>query len=71
MGHRRIDEGEREAVMVAFLAAHDGCPPEDVELHEGPWAVVCVCNNCFDLRTYEVADIGREAPNVHGEPSGP
>ena len=57
--------------MVAFLIAHEGCPPEDVELREGPWAVVCICNNCLDLRTYEVTGVGREGPNLRGEPSGP
>jgi hypothetical protein len=40
--------------MAGFLLAHDDCPTEQVEIYWGAWSVVCWCEQCKDLKTYEV-----------------
>ena len=57
--HRMIEEGEQEAVIVAFLIAHEG-HTQDVEVQRGAWTIYCRCKRCEDVRTYEVDNEARE-----------
>jgi hypothetical protein len=57
--HHMIEEGQQEAVIVAFLVAHEG-HTQDVEVQRGAWTVYCRCRRCEDVRTYEVDNEARE-----------
>ncbi len=57
--HRMIEAGTQEAVIGAFLIAHEG-HTQDVEVQRGEWTVYCRCRRCEDIRTYEVDNEARE-----------
>jgi hypothetical protein len=57
--HRKIEEGEQEAAIAAFLIAHEGHTRE-VEIQRGAWTIYCRCKRCEDVRTYEVDNEARE-----------
>jgi hypothetical protein len=57
--HRMIEEGSEEAVIGAFLAAHEG-HTQDVEVQRGTWSIYCRCTHCDDIHTYEVDNEARE-----------
>jgi hypothetical protein len=57
--HHMIQEGDQEAVIDAFLQAHEG-HTQDVEIQRGRWSVYCYCTRCKDLHTYEVDNEARE-----------
>jgi hypothetical protein len=57
--HRRIEEGEQEAAIAAFLMAHEG-HTQDVEIQRGAWTIYCGYTRCEDVRTYEVDNEARE-----------
>ncbi len=50
---RRIKEEDAELASLAFLLAHPSCG-DSVEIQRGPWALVCWCEVCKDLRTFEL-----------------
>lgn len=50
---RRITRGEVPIVCVAFLMAHSTCEDAVKFAREGV-SLVCWCELCEDLRTYEV-----------------
>ncbi len=52
--YRMIPEEHVEGRMLAFLIAHEACPPQLVELQRGEWSLVCWCRWYSDLKTYEV-----------------
>ena len=51
--YRELPEDHVEGAEAAFLIAHQACG-EDVELWRGPWSLVCWCERCKDLRTYQL-----------------
>jgi hypothetical protein len=57
--HRKVEEGEQEAAIAAFLIAHEG-HTQDVEVQRGAWTIYCRCTRCEDVRTYEVDNEARE-----------
>jgi hypothetical protein len=57
--HRMIEEGGEEAVIGAFLAAHEG-HTQDVEVQRGTWSIYCCCKRCGEIHTYEVDNEARE-----------
>jgi hypothetical protein len=57
--HRMIEEGAQEAVIGAFLVAHEG-HTQDVEVQLGAWTIYCRCRRCEDVQTYEVDNEARE-----------
>jgi hypothetical protein len=57
--HRKIEEGEQEAAIAAFLIAHEG-HTQDVEVQRGAWTIYCRCRRCDDVSTYEVDNEARE-----------
>jgi len=52
--HRIILEEHVEGTTTAFLRAHEGCPSQLVEFHQGEWSLVCWCRWYSDLKTYKV-----------------
>jgi hypothetical protein len=56
--HRVIGEGEQQAVIGAFLLAHEGHTRE-VEVQLGAWSIYCRCRRCDDVHTYEVDNEAR------------
>jgi hypothetical protein len=54
-----IQEGDQQAVIDAFLQAHEG-HIKDVEIQRGTWSIYCYCAACGDLHTYEVDNEARE-----------
>jgi hypothetical protein len=58
-GHHIIEEGNQEAAIGAFLAAHEG-HTQDVEIQHGAWTIYCRCSRCDDVHTYEVDNEARE-----------
>ena len=59
VNHQMIEEGSEEAVIGAFLAAHEG-HTQDVEVQRGTWSIYCHCKRCEDIHTYEVDNGARE-----------
>ena len=57
--HHMIEEGAQEAVIEAFLVAHEG-HTQDVEIQLGTWSIFCRCARCEDIHTYEVDNEARE-----------
>jgi hypothetical protein len=57
--HRKVEEGEQEAAIAAFLIAPEG-HTQDVEVRRGAWTIYCRCTRCEDVRTYEVDNEARE-----------
>lgn len=51
--YREIAEDQVEGAQVAFLMAHPSCG-EAVDIWRGPWSLVCWCEQCNDLRTYQL-----------------
>jgi hypothetical protein len=51
--YREIAEDQVEGAQVAFLMAHPSCG-EAVDIRRGPWSLVCWCEQCNDLRTYQL-----------------
>ncbi len=50
---RRIEEEEAELAGIAFLLAHPVCG-DSVSIQRGPWSLVCWCERCQDIRTFEL-----------------
>ncbi len=50
---RRINSEYAELAAAVFLTAHPGCDG-DVDLRRGPRSLVCWCERCMDLRTFEL-----------------
>ncbi len=64
-----IDREFDVLTAAAFLMAHPGCGG-DVELRRGPGSLVCWCERCEDLRTFElVGEAPEERPLPKGEVS--
>jgi hypothetical protein len=57
--HQMIEEGDQEAAIEAFLAAHEG-HTHDVEVQQGTWSIYCRCKRCGELHTYEVDNEARQ-----------
>jgi hypothetical protein len=57
--HRKVEEGEQEAAIAAFLIAHEG-HTQEVEVQRGTWTIYCRCKRCEDVHTYEVDNDARE-----------
>ena len=57
--YRELLEDQVEAVEMAFLIEHPECG-EGVEIRRGPWSLVCWCERCKDLRTYQLVEAGPE-----------
>lgn len=57
--HHMIQEGAQEAVIGAFVEAHEG-HIQDVEIQRGTWSIYCRCARCEDIHTYEVDNEARE-----------
>ena len=57
--HHMIEEGAQEAVIDAFLVAHEG-HTQDVEVQRGTWSIYCRCGLCGEIHTYEVDNEARE-----------
>jgi hypothetical protein len=65
--HLIVGAGGQEAVIGAFLVAHD------VEVQRGPWSIYCRCASCEIVHTFEVDNEAREGALhtecVEGDPS--
>jgi hypothetical protein len=57
--HHMIGEGDQEAAIEAFLAAHKG-HTQEVEVQRGTWSIYCHCKRCGDIHTYEVDNEARQ-----------
>jgi hypothetical protein len=57
--HHKIEEGDQQAAIGAFLVAHDG-HTQDVEVQLGAWSIYCRCRRCEDVHTFEVDNEARE-----------
>ena len=57
--HRMVEGGSEEAIIGAFLAAHES-HTQDVEVQRGTWSIYCRCARCDDIHTYEVDNEARE-----------
>lgn len=53
--YRELSEDQVEGAQVAFLMAHPNCG-EDVDIWRGEWSLVCWCESCQDLRTYQLVE---------------
>lgn len=53
---RIISEDESFGASAAFVLAHPGCG-DAVQIDRGEWSLVCWCECCKDLRTYQVSDV--------------
>lgn len=51
---RRIGYDEAELASLAFMMAHPECL--NVDIQRGPWSLVCWCEQCKDLRTFELTE---------------
>ncbi len=54
---RRIEEEEAELAGIAFLLAHPACG-DSVSIQRGPRSLVCWCESCKDIRTFELVRKG-------------
>jgi hypothetical protein len=54
-----IEEADQEAVIEAFLVAHEGHTLE-VEVQRGTWSIYCLCKLCREMHTYEVDNEARQ-----------
>ena len=52
---RVITEDESFGASAAFLVAHPGCG-NAVQIDRSEWSLVCWCENCKDLRTFELTE---------------
>jgi hypothetical protein len=70
--HLIVGAGGQEAVIGAFLVAHEG-HTHDVEVQRGPWSIYCRCTSCEIVHTFEVDNEAREralhTECVEGDPS--
>lgn len=57
--YRPLPEDQITGAQAAFLLAHPACG-EDVELWRGEWSLVCWCERCSDLRTYQLVEADPE-----------
>jgi hypothetical protein len=57
--HRLIAEDNQEAVIEAFLVAHEG-HAQEVEVQRGTWSIYCLCKRCGEIQTYEVDNEARQ-----------
>ena len=56
--HHIIEEDDQEAVIEAFLVAHEG-HTQEVEVQRGTWSIYCHCKRCGEIHTYEVDNEAR------------
>jgi hypothetical protein len=54
-----IEEDGQEAVIEAFLVAHQG-HNQEVEVQRGTWSIYCHCKRCGEINTYEVDNEARQ-----------
>jgi hypothetical protein len=57
--HHIIEEDAQEAVIEAFLVAHEG-HIQEVEVQRGTWSIYCHCKRCGEIHTYEVDNEARQ-----------
>jgi hypothetical protein len=57
--HHIIEEDDQEAVIEAFLVAHEG-HTQEVEVQRGTWSIYCLCKRCGEIHTYEVDNEARQ-----------
>ena len=57
--HHLIEEDNQEAVIEAFLVAHEG-HAQEVEVQRGTWSIYCLCKRCGEIQTYEVDNEARQ-----------
>ena len=57
--HHLIEEDDQEAVIEAFLVAHEG-HAQEVEVQRGTWSIYCLCKRCGEIHTYEVDNEARQ-----------
>lgn len=52
---RVITEDESLCASAAFIFAHPDCG-DAVQIDRGEWSLVCWCEQCKDLRTFELTE---------------
>jgi len=57
--HHKIEEGDQEGAIEAFLVAHEG-HIQEVEVQRGTWSIYCHCKRCGEVHTYEVDNEARQ-----------
>jgi hypothetical protein len=57
--HHMIGDDGQEAVIEAFLVAHEG-HTQEVEIQRGSWSIYCHCKRCGEIHTYEVDNEARQ-----------